>query len=579
MQTGYNKVSIEFITKLKEIVGHESVFTDLTDVYPYALDGTLFNVNTIPEAVVQPSTVEQISLILKLCNEFKIPATPRGSGTSLAGNSLAIYGGIVIDMIKFDKITEINIPDNIVIVEPGVICDKLNEALAKEGYFFPPDPGSSSAATIGGMVANNSGGLQAFKYGVTANYVVWLEVVLPNGEIMEFGSKTLKSVSSLNIGGLLIGSEGTLGIITQIGLKIRPLPVARKTGFFIYEEFETITEIIITIRKARIIPNMQEFLDKTAEQVCFQYLGGDYLSYPIGYFLLLEVDGTKNQVEEEFDIIQNICIQAKPLFYKIAQNPKDRDMIIQARKVALPALSRLAPTTSLEDFTVNITQLSVALHKIEELAQKIQGSGVRLATFGHLEGNLHPTFMFNEHNSDDITTFERAIDIIYSEIVIPLGGTVTGEHGVGFVKAKYMEREHKSSVNLMHKIKLLFDPNLILNPGKAKGSKRFDYQNPVPIKQKDLINVPAMSCMRCGFCLSECPSYKNFQKESFSPRGKLSLIRGALRGNILIDSKFREALYSCTLCGYCQSKCPASIKTIDIFEGTRKLIGDNQKKN
>lgn len=571
----YNPVSNAIISKLRNIVGTEYVITDLVEMFPYSMDATLFSPKNMPEVVVQPNTKENVSKILKLATKHRIPVVPRGSGSGLAGGALAIYGGIVVDMTRFDKILDINIVNNIVEVESGVICDNLNEELSKYGYFFPPDPGSSSIATIGGMVGNNSGGIQAFKYGVTSNYVLSVETVLPTGEIIEFGSKTLKSTSFLNIKGLMVGSEGMLGIITKVTLKIKPLPKSRKSGFFIFDEFERITECVIEIRKKGIVPNIMEFLDKTTTKVCFEYLGGEYKDYPLGYFLLLEVDGTGQQVSEEFEELHNICIERKPKFEKIAQDLKDREEIIQARKAAIPALSVLAPTLVIEDCTINMSNLSEGLHKIEDLSNEFSKLGVTIAIFGHLEGNLHPTFMFNEHKPQEIAAFKKAVDIIYSKIVLPLGGTITGEHGIGIVREAFIDKEHEGSVELMHKIKALFDPNLILNPGKAKGSKRQKITNPMQIPEKrteELSDLIPLSCMRCGFCVSECPSYLNYRKEAYSPRGKMALIKGISRGNLKGSKKFQEIFYACTLCGSCKDKCPALIETIEIFEKFRTLL-------
>jgi len=571
----YNPVSNVIISELRNIVGNEFILTDIFDIFPYSMDATLFSPKNMPEVVVQPNTKEQVSKILKLATEHRIPVVPRGSGSGLAGGALAIYGGIVVDMTRFDKILNINIGNNIVEVESGVICDNLNRELSKYGYFFPPDPGSSSIATIGGMVGNNSGGIQAFKYGVTSNYVLSVETVLPTGEIMEFGSKTLKSTSFLNIKGLMVGSEGMLGIITRVTLKIRPLPKNRKSGFFIFDEFESITECVINIRKKGIVPNIMEFLDKTTTKVCFEYLGGEYADYPLGYFLLLEVDGTENQVFEEFEELRKICLEKNPKFEKVAQSPKDRDDIIQARKAAIPALSILAPTIVIEDCTINMSNLSEGLSKIEDLSNKFSKQGLTIATFGHLEGNLHPTFMFNENKSQEVAAFKKAVEDIYTKIVLPLGGTITGEHGIGIVREAYIDKEHNTSVELMHKIKSLFDPSLILNPGKAKGSKRQEITNPIQIPEKsaeDLSNLVPLSCMRCGFCVSECPSYLNFRKEAFSPRGKMALIKGISRGNLKVSEKFQKILYACTLCGTCRVKCPALIDTIEIFEKIRTFF-------
>lgn len=571
----YNPVSNRIITKLRNIVGNKFILTEIEEIFPYSMDATLFSPKNIPEIVVQPNTKEQVSKILKLATKHRIPVVPRGSGSGLAGGALAIYGGIVVDMTRFDQILNINIVNNIVEVESGVICDNLNRELSKYMYFFPPDPGSSSIATIGGMVGNNSGGIQAFKYGVTSNYVLSVEVVLPTGEIMEFGSKTLKSTSFLNIKGLMVGSEGMLGIITKVALKIKPLPKSRKSGFFIFDEFESITECVIKIRKRGIVPNIMEFLDKTTTKVCFEYLGGEYADYPLGYFLLLEVDGTEKQVFEEFEELRKICSEKKPKFEKIAQSSKDREDIILARKAAIPALSVLAPTIVIEDCTINMSNLTEGIHKIEDLSNEFRKLGVNIAIFGHLEGNLHPTFMFNEHKSQEVAAFKKAVDIIYTKIVLPLGGTITGEHGIGIVREAFIDKEHMASVELMHKIKSLFDPKLILNPGKAKGSKRQKITNPKQIPEKSaekLSNLIPLSCMRCGFCVSECPSYLDFRREAYSPRGKMALIKGISRGNLKVSKKFQEIIYACTLCGSCRVKCPALIETTEIFEKIRTSL-------
>jgi glycolate oxidase len=379
---------------------------------------------------------------------------------------------------------------------------------------------------------------------------------------------------------MIVGSEGTLGIITKAAFKIRPLPKARKTGFYIYDSFSSIQRIITKLRETGIVPNMMEFLDKTTTKVCFDYLGGEYAKYPNGYFLLLETDGTQMQVQEEFSNIDKIAQAESPKFSKLAQISSDRTDIISARKAALPALSRLAPTTSIEDCTINLSKLSEAIRKIEEIPTRLSPTNIQLATFGHLEGNLHPTFLFNENNPKDVEDFEKAMQILYEEIVLPLNGTVTGEHGIGLAKSPYMAQEHISATAIMHKLKQFFDPNQILNPGKGKGMASINYKNPRTVPEHIIKNGLNVSCMRCGFCLTACPGLKCFQKESFSPRGKLALIRGILRGNLTLTDRFRDILYACTLCGACASKCPAGILTNELFESVRQeLMADEDNKS
>ena len=252
MSSTYNKISEALSQKFKEIVGDEYIFTEYEIRWTYAFGGTIFEKEWIPDLILLPQTSEQVSKILKLANDNKIPVTPRGSGTSLSGGPMTPYKGISLDLTKMNKIIEIDIENNLVETESGVICDDLNEKLKAYGYFFPPDPGSSSVATIGGMVATNAGGIQAFKYGVTKNYVLYLEVVLPDGKILNLGTDVLKSVSSYNLKDLFIGSEGTLGVITKIGLRIRPLPKTRKLGLFIFENVEDLQNAVITLEKLEI---------------------------------------------------------------------------------------------------------------------------------------------------------------------------------------------------------------------------------------------------------------------------------------------------------------------------------------
>ncbi|MFW9901446.1 MAG: FAD-binding oxidoreductase, partial [Candidatus Thorarchaeota archaeon] len=432
MESHYSSISEHISKKLKNIVGENYFFDNYEIRYSYAYGCSIFNKNWIPDLILIAQNTKQISEILKIANENKIPVTPRGSGTSLSSGSLSPYGGIILDVSKMNKIITINIENNIVEVEPGVICDELNETLKPYGYFFPPDPGSSSVATIGGMVASNAGGIQAFKYGVTKNYIMYLEVVLPNGEILNLGSKVLKSVSSYNIKDLFIGSEGTLGVITKIGLRIRPLPKTRKLGLFIFEDIENLTNAVLELRRSGIVPNLLEFMDKIVLKAVTEYLGGEFFDFPPGYVLLAEVDGNSEiEVNEEFSVMFDIIIQKNPIFHKIAMNDEERDRLILARKANLPALSRIRPNTCVEDCTIQISEFSDVIKKIEEIPKSINAKNLLVAIICHMEGNLHPTFLFNENDENDVKDFEKAIDYLYREIIIPAGGTLTGEHGIG----------------------------------------------------------------------------------------------------------------------------------------------------
>jgi len=575
MSLQYNKISKNLLEKLQEIVGPDSCFSDFETRWTYAFGGTIFKKNWIPDLILLPETAEQISKILKLANDKKVPITPRGSGTSLSGGTMTPYHGIVLDLSKMSKILKIDIQNNIVEIEPGVICDDLNEKLVEFGYFFPPDPGSSSVATIGGMVATNAGGIQAFKYGVTKNYVLYLEVVLPNGKIMNLGTDVLKSVSSYNIKDLFIGSEGTLGVITKIGLRIRPKPKFRKLGLFIFEEVEDIQNAAIEIRKKGIIPNLLEFMDKLILKAVTEYLGSEFLEFPNGYVLLAEVDGnSSSEVEDNFSILFDTVIQNNPIFHKIAKNLDERERLILARKANLPALSRIRPTTSVEDCTIKISNFAEVIKRIEKIPEVINAKNMLVATICHMEGNLHPTFLFNENDEQDVKDFEKAIDYLYREIIMPLGGTLTGEHGIGKIKTPYLELEHGSDVvNLMSQIKEFFDPNRILNPGIGKGETIALMKSIVQRKLKNQSEaILELECMRCGFCITSCPSRIHYMLESYSPRGRLSILNGIVHGDLKLNSVIRDLLQSCTLCGLCHVKCPAGIDTVSTFEKAREIM-------
>jgi glycolate oxidase len=394
------------------------------------------------------------------------------------------------------------------------------------------------------------------------------------------GSDVLKSVSSYNLKDLFIGSEGTLGVITKIGLKIRPLPTKRKLGFFIFDNVDDIQQAAIQIRKKGIMPNLLEFMDKVILEAVSEYLGGEFYDIPNGYVLLAEVDGdSQEEVEDNFSIMFDTIMNFDPKYFRIAKTEKERERLILARKANLPALSRIKPTCCVEDCTIQITDFGEVIKKIEKIPQKINAENLRVATLCHMEGNLHPTFLFNENSEEDIKEFEKAMDYLYKEIILPIGGTLTGEHGIGKIKTPYLEGEHGDDVvSMMRDIKQFFDPNLILNPGIGKGDGR-----PLPEsnKRRYLKNreesILELSCMRCGFCLASCPSRKDYMLEAYSPRGRLSILNGVVHGEIEMNDLIVDILNKCTLCGQCKIKCPSGVDTYTIFEKAREIIFNVRK--
>lgn len=578
MNSHYSKLSKTLHQKFKDIVGEDNYYSNYDIRWTYAFGSTIFEKDWIPELILMPSSNEEISKIMYLANENRIPITPRGSGTSLSAGSKSAFGGIVIDLSQMNKILSIDISNNLVEVEPGVICDDLNEQLKKYNYFFPPDPGSSSVCTIGGMVATNSGGIQAFKYGVTKDYVLFLEVVLANGDVINLGSRVLKTVSSYNLKDLMIGSEGTLGIITKIGLRIKPLPQKRKLGLYIFKNIEDISLSVIKLRKTGIIPNLLEFLDKLTTQAVFEYLSGEFKNYPIGYVLLAEIDGNnEEEIKESFTILNDTILERNPIFNKVASNDEEREKLITARKNALPALARVSPTACLEDCTIQITDFAKVVKKIESLPKDLKLSRIKVASFGHMEGNLHPTFLFNENDEIDVDEYHFALNYLYKMLILPVGGTITGEHGIGKIKTSFLSLEHNSNVlEIMYQIKKLLDPNGILNPGQGKADGKPVINNRVIRRLKNQSDkILELNCMGCGFCIVTCPSRIHFKSEAFSPRGRLSILNGLVYGELTLDPLINDIFHSCTLCELCMQKCPAGVKMGEIFEKAREIIHES----
>ena len=463
----YGKYDQTVAKKLVDIVGPYNYSDRLEELIAYSRDSTLFSYR--PDAVVRPTTVGQVSAIMKLANEYMIPVTPRGGGTSASGSPLAVVGGIILDMSSMNNITSIDIDNQSVTVEAGVVCDNLNDELAKSGFFFPPDPASSPACTIGGMVNTNAAGNRTIKYGSTKDWVLWIEVVLPSGEVINTGSKVLKSSSGFDLTRLMVGSEGQLAIATKIGLRVTPLPESYATAVLIFDNIRNLAAAATAIRRAGIVPEMIEFMNAKTAKASLDY--AKIKGIPEGNFLLIDCGGAKESVGPMLDKSLGLVQQYRPVFVDRAPDRAYRDRLVNARKAALPALARLRPTTSMEDLTVPPTRLADAVEAVEKIPDRLGVEGMGLGNFGHVaDGNMHPTFVYDERVQEQKQAFFKGMDILYREIVFPMGGSCTGEHGIGLIRADYIELEYgKTAVGLMRGIKQLFDPNLVLNPGKGKG--------------------------------------------------------------------------------------------------------------
>jgi len=448
--------------KLKSIVGTSNFFDSKEDKIVYSYDGTPIY-QTLPEAVLFPQDEDQISKIMKLANQDRFNVVPRGAGTGLSGGSIPVENSIVLVMTKWDKILEIDDKNLTVSTQPGVVTGHLQKQVEKLGLFYPPDPGSLTVCTIGGNVANNAGGLRGLKYGVTKNYVLGVEMILPNGEFLKTGGKNMKDVAGYNLKDFIIGSEGTLGIITKVLLKLIPKPTQSITLLIIFDKLIDAAKTVSDIIAAHIVPSMMEFLDNTTINCVEDYtrIGLPRKSEAI---LLIEVDGRGNVVQEDAETIRKIAIKNNASSLQGAADEVEANVLKTARRSAFSALARRMPTTILEDATVPRSELPVMIEKVAKAAKMFD---VTIGNFGHAgDGNLHPTCLTDERDHKEIDKAHKAFDFIFNE-AIKLGGTITGEHGTGLAKKQFLEKvAGPAGVDMMEKIKLAIDENNILNPGK-----------------------------------------------------------------------------------------------------------------
>jgi glycolate oxidase len=450
------------LNKLRDIVGAENVLTSREDLIPYAFDGTA-TMKEMPGSVVFAVSTEQISAVLKLANDTETPVVTRGSGTGLSGGSVPAADCIVLCTVKMGAILEVDAANLTMTVEPGVTTIQIAEAAEKAGLFYPPDPGSMKISTIGGNVAENSGGLRGLKYGVTRNYVMGMEVVLPDGEVMRLGNKCVKDVAGFSLKDVMIGSEGTLGVITKVLLRLIPKPAAKKTMVATFDAMDAAAQTVSDIIAAQIIPCTLEFLDRTTIH-CVEDFAKVGLPLDCEALLLMETDGHPAAVAEEAAKMEELAKANGAMEVRVARDAAEAAQLATARRSAFSALARLAPTTILEDATVPRSELAHMIRFVAEVAKKHE---LKIGTFGHMgDGNLHPTFLTDERNEAEIHRVHEAFKEIFDE-AIRLGGTITGEHGIGLAKKEFLPKfAGAAQMRVMRELRKALDPKGILNPGK-----------------------------------------------------------------------------------------------------------------
>jgi glycolate oxidase len=410
-----------------------------------------------------PTSIDEVQQVVNLARRSGVALYPRGAGTNLSGGTIPVQKGIVLSLQKMNKILEVDAENLTAVVQPGVVIQALNNAAAVHGLMYPPDPGTVTTATMGGSVAENSGGLRGLKYGVTKHYVMGMEVVLANGDRVRFGGKTVKNVTAYDFSSLFVGSEGTLGIVVEITCKLVPAPKFRRTFLATYKSISDAGNTVSGIIRAQVIPATLEILDnmtiRTVED--FAHVG---LPVEAEALLLIEVDGMAEEVvkREAAEVIRVVKENSGEL--RVAQSDAERDALWAARRAALPALASLNNTVVLEDATVPRSRITEMLLEVAEIGRKYK---LTLGTFGHAgDGNLHPTILADKHNEEEMARVHLAVDEIFAA-ALKFGGTLSGEHGIGLAKMKYLGNEiGDTGLDLMRSLKQALDPTNMLNPGK-----------------------------------------------------------------------------------------------------------------
>ncbi len=451
----------EDIESIRSIIGDpERVSVKEADLEAHSVDESHHKPHR-PEVVVWVESAQEVSAILKLANERRIPVTPWSGGSSLEGNPIPVRGGIVLAMYNMNKVLEVKPEDLQVRVQPGIVYDELNKQLARYGLFFPPAPASSDVATIGGMVANNSSGMHAVKYGTTRDYVLKLEVVLPTGEIVTLGSNAFKSASGYDLVRLFVGSEGTLGVVTEITLRLRLVP-EKMAAIAVFPSMREAAQAIFEINRYGPTPAVLELMDPNLVALVNRWKNLTLAEAPT---LVMEFHGTPAGIREEVELIRETCLDNGCTDFQSGISPQERDRLWEGRREAHNAVKYLNPEhiPIIGDIVVPISRYAKAVERVYEIAARY---GIRVYTFGHAgDGNLHTEILARK---DDPEERQRA-ELVNDEIVryaLSVGGTATGEHGVGIGKRHFMREEHGASLEVMRRIKRLLDPNGILNPGK-----------------------------------------------------------------------------------------------------------------
>ena len=454
------------IKDFEDLIGKENVFTSEADRQSYSFDSAVLE-PVVPAMVLRPTTTEQLGLCVKKLYDNGIPMTVRGAGTNLSGGTIPDHSDTVVVLTTgLNRILEINSNDLYAVVEPGVITADFAAAVAKKNLFYPPDPGSQAVSTIGGNIAENAGGLRGLKYGVTKDYLMGVEFFDATGEVVKTGSRTVKCVTGYNLAGMLIQSEGTLGVISQAILKLVPPPKASKALMAVFDDMQNAAEAVAGIIAAHVLPCTLEFLDNNTIVRVDDFTKAG-LPRDAAAILLIEVDGHPAQVADDAEAVERVLKENKAAAVHVPKDAAEKFKLWEARRMALPVLARCRPTTVLEDATVPRSQIPAMMKAVNDIAAKYK---VEVGTFGHAgDGNLHPTFLCDKRDAEEFKRVEEAIDEMF-DTAIRLQGTLSGEHGIGTAKAKWMEKEtSRGTILFSQRLRRALDPKGLLNSTKLVG--------------------------------------------------------------------------------------------------------------
>ncbi|MBI2874297.1 MAG: FAD-binding protein [Firmicutes bacterium] len=452
---------------LRRILPSGGLLTDLEDRVCYGYDASPAR-GGVPAAVALPEREEEAAALLELASREGIPVIPRGAGTGLSGGSVPLEGSLVVALNRMNMIREIETQDLLAVVQPGVITGEFQAAVEKRSLFYPPDPSSLTACTLGGNAAENAGGPRGLKYGVTGDYVLGLRAVLAGGTVLRAGGRTVKNVTGYDLRGLLVGSEGTLGIITELTLRLLPKPVARRTFLAVFPSLETSAEAVARIIEAGAVPAALELMDDYTIRCVEEHARP---GYPVeaGAVLLIELDGRPSEVAEEAGQVQGLCRAAGALRVEEGGSPEDCARLWAGRRAVGAAVARRKRVKISEDATVPRSRVPEMVRRLREIARR---HGLEIAVFGHAgDGNLHPNILLDGDSRGELDRAEEAVGEIFTA-ALELGGTLSGEHGIGLMKAPYLSMEvGEAGLEAMARIKKALDPAGILNPGKAIGGQ------------------------------------------------------------------------------------------------------------